>query len=259
MYARRALCQAVTVRERGLLLEEGERLRAAALACPAADAAPLWRAFEKVTERYRELLPEVPVARCPFTDAPVWWPIDTAGLDGWFWEYPSGARRHPRARPPSWLAMTGAMRLAEPVEHTAFAVAPGPGVPFVVPRILGAAPEVRGVIAQVAVGSHTGWAISYFGRPAPGTRLVNLWGADSYPVVEDGLWTGWGREESGVVRYDFDLEPWVGTGALLWITPGDESATLRTGVDGCPYLGLPGPRRLAVVEGGHVRYAERLG
>ncbi|BCB91191.1 hypothetical protein [Phytohabitans suffuscus] len=247
------------MRERDLLLEEGERLRAEARARPAADAAALWRGFEKLTERYRELLPEVPVARCPFTDTPVWWPIDTAGLDGWFWEYPGGARRDPRGRPPSWVAMTGAMRLAGPVERTPFAVAPGPGAPFVVPRILGAAPRVRGVIAQVAVGRHTGWAITYFGRPAPGTRLVNLWGTDSYPVARDGLWTGRAREESGVERYDFDLEPWVGTGALLWTTPGDESATLRTGVDGCPYLGLTGPRRFALVERGQVRYAERLG
>jgi hypothetical protein len=256
VYLAAPLCQAVPVRERSLLLEEGERLRAEAQARPAASG---WHAYQKVTERYRDLLPEVPVARCPFTDAPVWWPIDTEGLDGWFWEYPSGARRHPRDRPPSWLAMTGAMRLAAPVEHTPFPVAPGPGVPFVVPRILGAAPEVRAVIAQVAVGRHTGWAISYFGRPAAGTRLVNLWGSGSYPVVEDGLWTGWEREESGVARYDFDLEPWVGTGALLWITPGDESATLRSGLSGCPYLHLPGPRRFAVLERGEVRYVERLG
>ncbi|BCB76098.1 hypothetical protein GCM10022251_56710 [Phytohabitans flavus] len=247
------------MRERTLLLEEGERLRAEARIRPALEAAPLWRAFEKVTERYRELLPEVPVARCPFTDAPVWWPIDTAGLDGWFWEYPSGARRHPRTRPPTWVAMTGAMRLAEPVEYTPFPVVPGPGAPFVVPRILGSAPEVRAVIAEVAVGRHTGWAISYFGRPAAGTRLVNLWGGDSYPVVEDGLWTGWERERSGVERYDFDLEPWIGTGALLWITPGDESATLRQGVDKCPYLDLPGPRGLGVVGYGQVRYTPRLG
>jgi hypothetical protein len=154
--------------------------------------------------------------------------------------------------------MTGAMRLAAPVEHTPFTAVPGPGAPFVVPRILGAAPEVLGVIAQVPVGRHTGWAISYFGWPAAGTKLVNLWGAGTYPVVADGVCTGWEREESGVSRYDFDLEPWVGAGALLWITPGDESATLRKGVDGCPYLDLPGPRQFAVVARGEVRYAARL-
>ena len=255
MYLAARLCQAVPVRERGLLLAEGERLRAEARARPDGAAG---RAFEDVARRYRDLLPEVPVARCPFTDAPVWWPIDTGGLDGWFWEYPSGVRRDPRHRPPAWLAMTGAMRLAAPVEHTPFTAVPGPGAPFVVPRILGAAPEVLGVIAQVPVGRHTGWAISYFGWPAAGTTLVNLWGAGTYPVVADGVCTGWEREESGVSRYDFDLEPWVGSGALLWITPGDESATLRKGVDGCPYLDLPGPRQFAVVARGEVRYAARL-
>jgi len=214
-------------------------------------------------ERYRESLPEVPVARCPFTDALVCWPIDTAGLGGRFWEYPRGVRRDPRDLPASWLAMTGAMRLTAPVEDPPFTVVPGPGVPFVVPRILGAAPDVRGVIAQVAVGRHTGWAISYFGWPAPGTRLVNLWGTGSAPGPGSAPGLGAGpdtvREASGVERYDFDLEPWVGTGALLWITPGDESATLRKGVDNCPFLGLAGPRRFAVLERGEVRYAERLG
>lgn len=242
------------MRERHPLLAEGERLRAEARSRPGGGAGPLWTAFEAVTERYRESLPEVPVARCPFTDALVCWPIDTGGLDGWFWEYPRGIRREPRDLPPSWLAMTGAMRLARPVEETPFPVVPGPGAPFVVPRILGAAPDVRAVISQVAVGRHTGWAISYFGWPAAGTALVDLWGSGDHPGVDGER----RQERSGVERYDFDLEPWVGSGALLWTAPGDESATLRKGVDGCPYLGLTGPRRFAVVERGELRYAEGL-
>lgn len=44
------------------------------------------------------------------------------------------------------------------------------------------------------------------------------------------------------------------SGKLLWIAPGDESITLRQGVEGCPYLGLEGPRELAFIKNGKVRY-----
>jgi hypothetical protein len=129
----------------------------------------------ELRHRYRELLPEVTVARCPFTDELVRWPIDTLGLDGWFWEYQYGARRWPRPVPRKWIGMTGAMRLADRVEYSPEIVIPGPGVPFVVPRLL-REPAVRAVIAEVPVGAHTGWAITYFGRAPEDTALVNLWG-----------------------------------------------------------------------------------
>jgi hypothetical protein len=41
---------------------------------------------------------------------------------------------------------------------------------------------------------------------------------------------------------------------LLWLEPGDESATLRAGVEGCPFVDLPGPRRLAVIFRGEIDY-----
>jgi hypothetical protein len=244
--------------ERGLLIAEGNRLRAEARVLHDAgrvqERFPLDDRVNEIARRYRELLPDVTVARCPHSGALVRWPIDTAGLDGWFWEYNAGARRAPASRPPLWLAMPGAVRLTEPVEHTPYRVMPGPGVPFVVPRIL-RADGVRAVVAQVPVGIHTGWAISYFGPKPKDVRLVNLWGQDTYPVhQDDGTWTGWDRDEERVHGYDFDLAHWLRSGKLLWIEPGDESGTLHEGVDGCPYLDLPGERRIALVEQGKVWY-----
>ncbi len=55
-----------------------------------------WAIWDRVTElqgRYRELLPDVTVASCPFTGAVVRWGIDTVGLDGWFWRYRVVVRR----------------------------------------------------------------------------------------------------------------------------------------------------------------------
>lgn len=177
------------------------------------------------------------------------WPIDDIGLEAWFWEYEATIGRSPVTLPTACLAMTGAMRLSDPVEHTPFAVVPGPGVPFVVPRILHS-PEVRAVIAEVPVGAHTGWAISYFGPEPEKTKLVNLWGTNTNPVYRNGIEVGWDWDVPDVSLYDFALTGYLRSGVLLWITPSDESATLREGVDDCPFVDLPGERRIAVVANG---------
>ena len=139
-----------------------------------------------IADRYLELLPEVTVARSPDTGEVVRWRIDTAGLDGWFWRYEASARVEPDPIPAGWLAMNGAMRLHEPVEFTAFQVIPGPGVPYVVPRLLHA-DGVRAVIAELPIGRHTGWPITYFGPRPPDIDLVNTWGRKEYYVYDDEL------------------------------------------------------------------------
>jgi hypothetical protein len=244
------------VDERARLMAEANRLRAQADRYDEAGrtrkALPLWPRVEEILRRYEELLPEVTVARCPHSGELVRWRIDTFGLDGRFWEYDTAIRRLPESLPRAWLAMTGAMRLAEPVEHTPYVVNPGPGVPFVVPRIL-ASPGIRAVIAEVPVGAHTGWAISYFG-PKPDVRLVNTWGKASYPVFRDGVQGGWDADSPSMSDYDFALTTWLRSGSLLWIAPGDESATLREGPSGCPFVALPGPRTVPLVLNGTVEY-----
>lgn len=204
---------------------------------------------QEVNRRYRALLPDVTVAYSPVTGSPVTWPIDVFGLDGLFWDYESPVRRPSSTRPADWLAMTGAMRLADPVEHPPFAVVPGPDVPFVVPRILGS-PGVRAVIAEVAVGRHTGWTISYFGPRPEGVRLVNLWGTNTYPKYRESGRGGWDWDIPNVTAYDFDLSPWLDSGKLLWL----DATSLRSGSAGCPFVALPGRRRIAVIRNGQVRY-----
>ncbi|MEV6875370.1 hypothetical protein [Amycolatopsis sp. NPDC051128] len=231
--------------ERARLLAESARL--------AGRKSPDITRVREVNRRYRALLPDVTVARSPGTGEPVRWPIDVFGLDGRFWDYENPVRRPSSSRPPDWLAMTGAMRLADPVEHPPFAVVPGPDVPFVVPRILNG-PDVRAVLAEVPVGAHTGWAISYFGPKPEGVRLVNLWGTNTYLIYRDGGRGGWDWEIPRVAEYDFELGPWLRSGKLLWLAPGDESATLREGPSDCPFVDLPGRRRITVVRNGLVQH-----
>jgi hypothetical protein len=249
-----------TAAARRRLMAEGTRLLAEARALRDQDrtdeAFDLYDQVDEISQGYRDLLPEVTVARCPDSDEPVRWPIDTTGLDTWFWNYRAAVQHVPESPPRSWLAMTGAMRLVEPVEQPPFVVMPGPDVPFVVPRVLDS-PGVRAVIAEVPVGRHTGWAITYFG-PVPEVKLVNLWGSDDLLVYRDGEWTGWDRELPDASQYDFDLSGWLRSGKLLWLSPSDESATLRSGTDGCPFVDLPGRRLLTVVANGVVDHVETL-
>ncbi|PPK65552.1 hypothetical protein V5P93_005025 [Actinokineospora auranticolor] len=206
-----------------------------------------------VNRRYRALLPDVGVARCPDSGEPVRWPIDVVGFDGRFWDYLTSIRRTPEEMPPGWLAMTGAVRLAGKPEHPPFAVVPGPDVPFVVPRILDN-PGVRAVIAEVRIGAHTGWAISYFGPKPEGVTLVNLWGENTYPVRRQGGGWGWAQDRPRVSQYDFDLAPWLRSGKVLWLEPGDESLTLREGAEDCPFVGLDGRRQITIISTGEVRW-----
>lgn len=235
--------------ERDRLLATGNRLLAEGRAHYEADrvdeAWQRWREVDRLNARYRAMLPEVTVARCPHTGEPVRWPIDTTGLDGWYWSYSKRISRPPERLPATWLAMTGAMRLAEPVEHNPDVVVPGPGAPFVLPRLL-ELPGVHAVIAEVPVGRHTGWAISYFGAVPPDVPLVDLWGTDNYPVHPNG-WSAYGLRAS---EFDFDLARWLRTGALRWLD-GD---TLRT--DACPFVDLPGERRIAVLWRGEVTHRD---
>jgi len=208
--------------------------------------------IDGLRDRYTALLPPRPVARCPYTGEVVAWPFDDVDLDGWFWRYDAPARRLPTV-PGTWLAMTGAMRLGSPLTAAPFTCRPGPGAPFVVPSLL-IGTDTTAVVAEVPVGPHTGWAVTYFGTRVPGSPLANLWGTGRYPVPDGtGGWTGWAEAPDDPADRDFDLGPWLASGRLRWIAPGDAELTLREGTDGCPYLDLEGSRESPTIEDGQLR------
>jgi hypothetical protein len=209
---------------------------------------------------YAEWLPRVPVARCPHSQRVVAYPIDTVDLNGWFWEHWLPSRPwHYQELPSTWLAMTGAMRLRKPLAVTSFEARPGPEVPYVIPRILDQREDVRAVIAEVPVGPHTGWAVTYFARVQLADTLVATWGESTYHWrSDDGRWNWeegvWGTTDIGfdVLHNDYDLGPWLRSGRLLWIAPGDAGLALRSGDAGCPYVGLRGSHEMAYVSDGRV-------
>lgn len=208
------------------------------------DLSSLWDA-------YAEAVPRLPIARCPFTGSVVHHSCDDAGLDGLWWRWQSPVRPE-ESLPRTFWALTGAVSIAPSPEPAPFLCKPGPGIPFVLPALL-ASPPVKAVVKSFQVGRHTAWAITYF-VAVPGLVLPRpaAWGsAESRWTADDGR-QRWDVPEDEM-ELDFRLGPWLQSGKLLWIAPGDENLVLRTGVQGCPYLDLEGEVRPQYVQFGEVR------
>ena len=144
------------------------------------------------------------------------------------------------------------MALARPVGSSPWLACPGPGVPYVLPRLL-ADDGVRAVVSTVRVGAHTGYVIAYFAKTAPsGVRSANDWGAPDHRLRRADGSVGWDATFDDPASFDFALEPWVERGRVHWIAPGDPDLTLRSGLVGCPYLSLPGTRSWQRIQEGEV-------
>jgi len=243
--------------ERRVLLDEFFAVAARLDAVPASmepDPTDLAR-YAELRRTYRERVPVLPLSRCPFTRGLYVHSIDPFGLDGLWWDYRSPNRPLEIMRG-NVLAFTGAVQLGEPLEQMPFLCRPGPGAPFVVPRMLRRS-GVRAVLYSLPIGVHTGYVVSYFADPAPDDlEGFNDWGTDFYQFESDTDRLGWDQASATVGDHDFTFEPYLTSGQLLWINPGDESMTLREGVRGCPYLDLEGSRVPQLVQDGERWFAE---
>lgn len=219
-------------------------------------ARELQRVYLAEKDRYLDSLARVAVARCPFSQEPFEMAIDTAGLDGPWWDVNGpdsiGDRRNPRH-----VVTLGSLDLRErePVESDSpliQSIEPGPGVPFLLPRLM-RFDSVRCVIGSLPIGDgrYCAYLMSYFSDPpleAAQGHQSWLRGSLSFRAQGQILWK---RLEDA---WDFDLRPWLSAEPVrvFWIAPGDTTLTLRTGVQGCPYVELTGPRALQVIRNGRV-------
>jgi len=202
-------------------------------------------------DEYKAKTPVIRVAVNPFTGESFDHTIDVLGLDGLWWNYRNPTRRS-EALPPTVLAFTGALRLSQPVEPAPFLCKPGPGLPFIVPRVL-EQEGVRAVLAGISVGAHMGYAVVYFAEQEMRSyEGFNTWGTDSSSFAYDEYDYGWNTWEARPEDYCFDLRRWVESGKLLWIAPDDSEPTIHTVTAGCPYLDLAGERMLQVIQDGEV-------
>lgn len=201
---------------------------------------------------YADALPQIPIGSNPFDNSLVTVALDTQGLDGPYWDAQNPARPA-ESMPASFVGLTGAMGLAPgSVEFTEHLCLPGPQVPFVVPELLGR-PGVTAVLTTVTVGSHTGYAVSYFSPRSPeGPPLPNEWGRREYWIRKSGEPVTMGTSFDNLPEPDFDLGPWIDRGKVGWVAPGDDTYLLNWEREDCPYLDLPGARRFQRVQAGEV-------
>jgi hypothetical protein len=191
-------------------------------------------------DQYLAALPIVALSRSPLSGDLLEYAIDTAGVDGLWWNCSYPVRPF-QPLPADFVGLAGALRVGTPLESTPFEVRPGPEVPYVVPRLL-ALPGVCAVLSQIQIGPHTGYAVCYFAdHPEQVAKRVNTWGTDFYEVVDDQGALTWSCDgDSAELDRDDNLETWIEAGKLLWIQPGDTSMTLRSDTRACPFLALEG-------------------
>jgi hypothetical protein len=192
---------------------------------------------------YADRLPRVTLSTCPFSGKPFKHSFDPWGLDGPWWHQSREFDIEEPAAPPTFKVLLGALALngRNPVEAKRV-VTPGPEVPFVVPRLL-KLPGMVAVISQLKLESgDVAYPVAYYSpEPIPPEQLHQFW-------LEQDFWFKLADEKSAWLiandPWDFDLQPWIKSGKLRWIRPGDPNAEVvdtQTG-EACPYLNLPGDR-----------------
>ena len=207
--------------------------------------------LEDLTREYLDHLEYRAISRCPHTGLVAMYPIDVDGLDGPWWRFEDPVRPIDDL-PPTLFALTGAVAVTEPVEPTPFLVKPGPGVPYVLPRLL-VDDQAIAVVSSFPIGRHTGYCMAYFAsRPLDTFSAAAEWGTDTWTLrYPQGAAVTLAIGEVDSER-DYDLAPWLDSGRLRWIAPGDDTLTLRSGAAGCPYVGLDGRRWEVYVEDGSI-------
>ena len=199
-------------------------------------------AYHAVIAEYSDRLPRVLMSACPFTGLKVLRAWDPFGVDGPWWHATRTFTPAEPAAPPSFRDLLGALDLRgrESTEATLSVIA-GPGVPFVVPQLLGL-PDMVAVIHRIELATGAiAYPTGYFSRE------------EIHPASLHQFWTRpdlWFKTESGSSwtaknhRWDFELEPWIEKGKVRWIRPGDPEYRVAGFESGerCPYVGLEGVR-----------------
>ena len=195
---------------------------------------------QQTSQLYEQGLPRVRMSTCPFCVQPFEHSFDPFGVDGAWW-----TGLHGPAVPacPHYCFLRGAVHFGNgpaprgPHRGSAF---PGPEVPYVIPKQL----QLPGIVAVIGeLDMEPGWRafpICYFADPRPAAEALTYdWTLTSYSYVRS---TGEPEMSYPNDPWDFELEPWVFQGKVLWCVPGSNNARLAKPRGPCPYLGLPGIR-----------------
>jgi hypothetical protein len=206
-------------------------------------AAQIRETYYQVLGEYADRLPRVLMSACPFTGEPFKHSFDPWGLDGPWWHMDREVAIDEPLVPPTFKVLLGsvAFRGRTPKEARD-PVIPGPEPPFLVPRLL----ELPGMVAVIySLPLETGdiaYPVAYFSREEiPPERLHQAWLQQEHWFEMEGGKSGWIIAND---VWDFELEPWLRSGKVRWINPGDVKGRVLESRDGqpCPYLQVGGDR-----------------
>ena len=206
---------------------------------------------------YESATPVVSLSRSPFSGKVFESSLDNFDIDGLWWAYEFDYRPH---IPPvaTFFGWTGAMKLEGPIPNVPLKSMVGPEVPFVLPRLLDH-PAIKAVVSSVLVGEHVGFPVVYYADPVPPKlERVDDWGHALYSTTKpDGSPTA-GHSVEYDYDKDFELGPWLASGKLQWIAPGDIDLTVCSGEKGCPFVALEGQRHRQYIQGGERWFAREV-
>lgn len=215
------------------------------------DVAREWERQDSLLKQYARSLPEVPVSRCPFTGKVMSYPFDVFGLDGMWWAS-EGIVPARQVRASHFRLLLGAIDFRGRMPGEAAPngrVLPGPGAPFVVPRLL-EDPGITCVLSSLAMPhGDTAYLMTYFSSRSGRPGLEHQpWARETFSGVDEDGDEWWSMAND---RWDFDLEPWLRAGRLQWIEPDDPELRLHQ-AGTCPYLAVSGTRAPQCIDSGEM-------
>src|SRR6478672_4671858 len=169
-------------------------------------------------------LPRTPVSCCPHCQKPLYRAFDLFGLDGLWWR--SDAQLDEPQPCPHFCVLLGAVDLRTSRPRPDFDVHPGPGAPFVVPRLLQNEGMVAVVSAIEMMDGAVAYPIAYFApRRPPIQTLAAAWARTNFVYSTQLGVHAWRRADEPAPgapagdNWDFDLPPWVASGRVRWCDP----------------------------------------
>jgi hypothetical protein len=204
-------------------------------------------------EAYFRQLPKLAMACCPHCDKPLFRSFDPFGLDGLWWR--SDAQPEEPQPCPHFCVMLGAVDLRNSRPRPDFDVFPGPGAPYVLPRLLAQAGMVAVISEIQMLDGAVAYPIAYFApRRPPIQTLAAPWARTNFVYTTQLGVHAWRRAdepapgEPAPYAWDFDLAPWAARGDVRWCDPGTDGSALSTASrDAFPFANVAGVRQAQMI------------
>jgi hypothetical protein len=202
-----------------------------------------------IEDEYFRRIPRLPMGACPLCATPLYRSFDPFDLYGLWWR--SDAQPDEPTPCPHFCVLLGAVNLGAHQARPDFEVHPGPGAPFVMPKLL-AQEGMTAVISEILMEDGVrAYPIAYFApRRPPVQTLTASWARTNFVYTTQLGEHAWREADvpagPGDPTWDFELTPWVEGGRIRWCEPGSDRTKLSEG-GRCPYVGLPGTRTPQVV------------